>query len=142
MKQEYEGLFGEMIALARITDGNEHLITPDSTALLRRCLSRMASGTADAQVLAKEIVAQKQKMVPDCFRCANPCGKTFPYDLGELPEGEFRDLKVAILDGLCVKADVQEDLLYRALTVVSLWSMKKRIFCPFWICSDKGKEEP
>ena len=130
MKPEYEELFGEMISLARITDGNEHLITPDSTALLRRCLSRMASGTADPQLLTTEILAQKQKMVPDCFRCANPCGKTFPYDLGELPEGEIRDLKIAILDGLCVKADVQEELLYRALTAVSLWGYEKEDLLP------------
>ena len=130
MKPEYEELFGEMISIARITDGNEHLITPDSTALLRLCLSRMASGTADTQVLAKEILAQKQKMVPDCFRCANPCGKTFPYDLGELPEGEIRDLKIAILDRLCVKADVQEELLYRALTAVSLWGYEKEDLLP------------
>ena len=130
MKPEYEELFGEMISLARITDGNEHLITPDSTALLRRCLSRMASGTADPQLLTTEILAQKQKMVPDCFRCANPCGKTFPYDLGELPEGEIRDLKVAILDRLCVKADVPEDLLYRALTAVSLWGYEKEDLLP------------
>ena len=130
MKPEYEELFGEMISLARITDGNEHLITPDSTALLRRCLSRMASGTADPQLLTTEILAQKQKMVPDCFRCANPCGKTFPYDLGELPEGEIRDLKVAILDRLCVKPDVPEDLLYRALTAVSLWGYEKEDLLP------------
>ena len=130
MKPEYEELFGEMISLARITDGNEHLITPDSTALLRLCLNRMASGTADTQLLMKEIVSQKQKMVPDCFRCANPCGKTFPYDLGELPEGEIRDLKVAILDRLCVKADVPEDLLYRALTAVSLWGYEKEDLLP------------
>ena len=130
MKPEYEELFGEMISLARITDGNEHLITPDSTALLRLCLNRMASGTADTQLLMKEILAQKQKMVPDCFRCANPCGKTFPYDLGELPEGEIRDLKIAILDRLCVKADVQEDLLYRALTAVSLWGYEKEDLLP------------
>ena len=130
MKPEYEELFGEMISLARITDGNEHLITPDSTALLRLCLRRMASGTADTQLLTKEILAQKQKMVPDCFRCANPCGKTFPYDLGELPEGEIRDLKVAILDRLCVKADVQEELLYRALTAVSLWGYEKEDLLP------------
>ena len=130
MKQEYEGLFGEMIALARITDGNEHRITPDATALLRRCLRRMASGTADLDMLPEEIVAQKRKMVPDCFRCANPCGKTFPYDLGELPEGEIRDLKVAILDGLCMKADAEEDLLYRALTAVSLWGYEKEDLLP------------
>ena len=130
MKPEYEELFGEMISLARITDGNEHLITPDSTALLRRCLSRMASGTADPQLLTTEILAQKQKMVPDCFRCANPCGKTFPYDLGELPEGEIRDLKIAILDRLCVKPYVPEDLLYRALTAVSLWGYEKEDLLP------------
>ena len=130
MDKEYELLWGEMISLARITDGNGHLITPQSTALLRRCLEEMAAGTADAPELAGQIVAEKQNMVPDCFRCANPCGKTFPFDFAELPEGEIRKLKYAILDALCRRSHVKEDLLYRALTVVSLSDYEKEDLLP------------
>ena len=120
MKNGYEVLLGEMISLARITDGNEHLITPSSTALLRQCLAQIRSGTADVSALCRRIAEEKRNMVPDCFRCANPCGKTFPFDMGELPEGEIRQLKYAIIDALCRGPQVEESLLYRSLTVISL----------------------
>ena len=120
MKKEYEILFGEMISLARITDGNEHLITPSSTALLRQCLREIRSAEAKTDILCQQIEAEKRKMVPDCFQCANPCGKTFPFSLDELPEGEIRSLKYAILDALCQNPDVEESLLYHSLTAV-LW---------------------
>ena len=120
MKKEYEILFGEMISLARITDGNAHLITPSSTALLRQCLLQMGTETADLPALCARISAEKRKMVPDCFQCANPCGKTFPFDWKELPKGNIRDLKYAIGDALCRNPGVEESLLYRSLTVISL----------------------
>lgn len=120
MDAMYRPLFAQMISLARITDGNEHLITPDSTALLRHCLARTAASAADIPDLSEKIVAQKRSMVPDCFRCANPCGKTFPFDFRQLEEGECGSLKLQILDALCAKPDLEEGLLYRSLTVVSL----------------------
>lgn len=130
MKKEYEILFAEMISLARITDGNEHLITASSTALLRQCLKEMRSAEEETQILCERIVAEKKKMVPDCFQCANPCGKTFPYSMDELPEGEIRSLKYAILDALCQNPDVEESLLYRSLTVISLSDYTKEDLLP------------
>jgi len=121
----YKPLFAEMISLARITDGNEHLITAASTALLRQCLTKMGTATADVADLCLKVVAEKQKMVPDCFRCANPCGKTFPFDFQELPEGECGALKLQILDALCCNPYLEESLLYRCLTVVSLSGYEK-----------------
>lgn len=130
MSKEYEILFGEMISLARITDGNEHLITPSTTALLRHCLREMQAGTADTRALCAQIVAEKQNLVPDCFRCANPCGKTFPFDLQELSEGESRALKYAIAETLCKNPGVEESALYRSLTVISLSDYEKEDLLP------------
>ena len=130
MKKEYEILFGQMISLARITDGNEHLITPTATALLRQCLVQMGAGTADVPALCAQIVAEKQKMVPDCFLCANPCGKTFPFDLEEIPAGEIRDMKYTILDALCRNPGLEESLLYRSLTVISLGDYEEADLLP------------
>lgn len=77
-------LIGELIGLARATDGNEHLITPESTLLLRECLSSRPSDSCQLQILLNKVAAVKQKMVPDCFFCANPCGRTSAFDLSEL----------------------------------------------------------
>ena len=130
MKPEYQQLAGEMIALARITDGNEHLINPDSTALLRKCLEDMDAGCADTEELIRRIGEEKRKMVPDCFLCANPCGKTFPFDLEEIPEGQVRELKLAILDALCRNPQVREELLYLSLTVIGLSGYEREDLVP------------
>lgn len=130
MKKEYEVLFGEMIGLARATDGNEHLINPAATAVLRLCLTEMGKGTADAALLRQMVEDEKRKMVPNCFTCANPCGRTFPFDLAELPAGEIRDLKFAILDALCRSPAVEEGLLYRCLVVIGLGDYEKEDLLP------------
>ena len=130
MRKEYEILLGEMISLARITDGNEHLITASATALLRLCLSEIRDGAADTVPLLERILDEKRNMVPDCFQCANPCGKTFPFDLAELPEGEVGDLKYAILDALCSNPNVEEALLYRSLAVISFQDYEKEDLLP------------
>lgn len=119
MTTTYASLFGELISIARIADGNTHLITPETTAFLRHCLDQIAAGTAQLEPLCRSAQAQKRKMVPDCFSCANPCGKTFPFDLLDLPEGECGSLKRQILEALC-RSMVEEALLYQCLTVVGL----------------------
>ena len=120
MNPVYEPLFGELISIARIADGNTHLITPETTALLRHCLAQIGSGTEDTEGLCRKVVEQKREMVPDCFSCANPCGKTFPFDFRSLPEGECGRLKLRILDALCKNNAVEEALLYQCLTIVGL----------------------
>ena len=120
MDMGYETAFGELISLARITDGNPHLITPGTTALIRQCLEQIAAGREDPAVLCRIVAEEKRKMVPDCFQCANPCGKTFPFDFRQLPDGECGRLKLRILDALCHNSGVEESLLYQCLTIVGL----------------------
>lgn len=121
MKKVYEVLIGELIGLARATDGNEHLINPSATAVLRECLAKIATDSADVQALRQKVEAEKRKMVPNCFVCANPCGRTDSFDLSEIPEGEIRELKLSLLDALCRQAEaLPENILYRNLVIIGL----------------------
>ena len=121
MKKEYKKLIGELIGLARAIDGNEHLILPSTTLLIRECLLAIEEGTADPEYYTTNVIEEKRKVVPNCFVCANPCGRTSPFDLNELPEGEIRELKLSLLDTLCRSAnDIREDILYRDLVIISL----------------------
>ena len=121
MKKEYEALIGELIGLARATDGNEHLITPSATEVIRSCLHAVYTKTGDISCLLEQILEEKRKMVPNCFICANPCGRTSAFDFSELPAGPIRELKLALLDTLCAAADsVPEHILYRDLAIISI----------------------
>ena len=126
MKTEYAQLIGNLIGLARATDGNEHLINPSATALIRACLQALGRNEADLEYFTARIQEEKQKMVPNCFVCANPCGRTSPFDLDEIPEGEIRMLKYELLDTLFCNADkLPEDILYRDLVIIGLEDYEK-----------------
>ena len=121
MRKEEERLLGELIGLARATDGNEHLINSSATAVIRETLSAVCREAADLDGLAEKIRIEKQKMVPDCFVCANPCGRTSPCDLSLIPNGPVRMLKYALLEALCLFGEtVEEKLLYHALVAVGI----------------------
>lgn len=121
MKKEYETLMGELIGLARATDGNEHLITPSATEVIRVCLHAAHTTTGDISCLQERILEEKRKMVPNCFVCANPCGRTSAFDFSELPAGPIRALKLTLLDALCAAADsVPEPILYRDLVIIGI----------------------
>lgn len=131
MKREYEQLIGALIGIARAVDGNEHLITPSATALIRACLRGIREDIADAEQLMVEILEEKRKIVPDCFVCANPCGRTSPFDLSQIPEGEIRQLKFTLLDALCCCAEtVDEALLYRCLAVIGIEDYEREELLP------------
>lgn len=131
MKKEYEQLIGELIGLARATDGNEHLIIPSATAMIRECLLAVGNETADTEYFMARILEEKRKIVPNCFVCANPCGRTSPFDLDQIPEGEIRELKFALLDALLRTADtVREDILYRDLVIIGLEDYERQDLLP------------
>ena len=72
------------------------------------------------------VAAEKQKLVPECFRCACPCGRTFDYDMKNLQHtaASIRDLKLQILSRCCDAAASGREgiapLLYRALYSVGM----------------------
>ena len=127
-------LIGELVGLARATDGNEHLITPESTAVLRRCLTACGGELEDAKELLSLVDRAKREMVPDCFLCASPCGKNSAYDVSELASApsQIRALKEGLLSGAIRLAGQEggweEDLLlYQALILVGMEAADEHI---------------
>ena len=122
-----EKLLGQLVGLARATDGNEHLITAPVTEIIAEILRADVRNEAEFTVYSGKIDAAKRELVPDCFLCANPCGRTAPLDLKTL-EGEsrqVREIKFAILDQIRILAGSERsretDLkLYRGLVILGL----------------------
>lgn len=120
-------LIGALVGLARATEGNEHLITPDSTAAILDCLSASLSDEAEYRQLLGRVEEAKRKMVPDCFLCANPCGRTSAYDLRQigLEPSDVQEVKAQILEKLLSIPqtpldEAAERCLYRGLICLGL----------------------
>lgn len=121
-------LIGALVGLARAVEGNEHLITPAVTAVVTESLSAaLNGGSPDAlEACLSRVEAQKRLMVPNCFSCAAPCGRTAAYDMENLwaAEETVRSLKVQILHSLGriaarPRRDAAAELyLYRALFAI------------------------
>lgn len=116
-------LIGELIGLARATEGNEHLISDSSTAVILEALA--AANTLDGENLEKmlrKVEAEKRKMVPNCFCCAAPCGRTNACDLKMLQQEEphTQMLKNRILAKLTQDAPKDPKDLYTALIAVGI----------------------
>ena len=127
---------GQLIGLARVTDGNEHLINPSCTELMAGVLSFVHNHPqgADFSAYSQRIDEEKWKMVPDCRLCASPCGRHRAYDMARLhsAEPEIRDLKYLLLEGLCKiaacicrwgllgKSPAVDRFLYTVLIVIGL----------------------
>lgn len=106
-----ERLLSSLIGLARATEGNEVLITEETTGLLFQGLSQVFSeeegnpGLGDSgnahrlTELLTKIKEEKKRLVPNCFDCASPCGRTADYDMREFwdAEKEQVDLKLSIV---------------------------------------------
>lgn len=142
-------LTGALIGIARATDGNEHLISASSTAVIMEGLyATLPNGNyhdAALEGLIKQVEDEKRKMVPDCFLCANPCGKNDAYDMTKLLEEDenIRSLKCLILSGIRSMAayawpaaelgyhDGEVDsFFYKALTVIGIGGYQEAHLIP------------
>lgn len=119
-------LFGALIGLSRATFGNEDLITPSTFAVVVEGLS---SGELDADQMSdliRRVNEEKYKLVPSCFYCSSPCGRTSNYDMCQLnlAAEDVRLLKLSILSKLSTLAGSNlsslpaEAMVYRALAAV------------------------
>ena len=132
-------LTGALIGLARATDGNEHLITPDASMViiesLFATLTNVNFDNAALEQLLARVEAEKRKMAPNCFTCDSPCGKNNDYDLRLLwtANEDIRSLKSLILFGirgvaayayhaavLGARDETVEHFLYKALIAVGM----------------------
>lgn len=122
----HEKLLGALIGIARATDGSDHLICPESTAVIMDALAALHHNAGEEMfgILLQQAEDVKRNMVPDCFLCANPCGRTSDYDMADLqrlPE-HIRQQKIQMLNGICqLAADrKQTDFYYKALIVIGM----------------------
>lgn len=99
-------LTGSLIGLARATEGNEHMVS-DSTAavIVEGLFATLTNVNFDNNALLgilEKVELEKQKLVPECSRCASPCGRNNDYDLQNLwnAQEDIRSLKSLILFGI------------------------------------------
>lgn len=92
-------LIGALVGLARSLDETNS----DFSALnsIIRGLKAVNAPTFDD---IKAVRAAKQRAVPDCSTCQNPCGKTFDYNLDEL-KPETSGLKYQMIEAMICYAD-------------------------------------
>ena len=99
-------LTGSLIGLARATEGNEHLVSESTAAVIVEGLFATVTNVSfdhDALVnILERVELEKQKLVPECFKCAASCGRNNDYDLQKLwnAEEDIRSLKSLILFGI------------------------------------------
>ena len=99
-------LTGAIIGLARATEGNEHMVTDSTAAVivegLFATLTNVNFDSTDLLGLIGKVEIEKKKLVPDCFHCASPCGRTNDYDLSKLwnADEDIRSLKSLVLFGI------------------------------------------
>lgn len=101
-------LLGELIGIVRAVDGSEHLIRPETDVLLRQALDA-CGGKPDAETLCallRRTQQEKRALVPGCFACEAPCGRTAAYDLNDMDAepAEVRAVKTAVLHTLFAAA--------------------------------------
>ena len=99
-------LTGALIGLARATDGNEHMLS-DSTAavVVEGLFATLTNVNFDNDALLAildKVDAEKRKLVPECFKCASSCGRNNDYDMSRLwnAQEDIRSLKSLILFGI------------------------------------------
>lgn len=95
-------LLGELIGLARATEGNEYLLSPDTSRLVCDALAALPEENADHESLLRRIDEEKHRLVPMCYQCLGGCGKNNAYDVGllQLDAPNLRKAKYALLDRL------------------------------------------
>ena len=100
----YHRLLGALVGLVRATEGNEDLVNKNTDALVLEAL-RLDGECATAEVinaLIERIIAEKKRLIPNCFCCTASCGRNDDYDMQELynaPE-DIREAKLTMLSSL------------------------------------------
>ena len=115
-----------LVALARATEGNEWNITADTRGLITEAINDDGGNT---ESLLKRIEGERKRLVPDCFHCASPCGRTAPYDLEGLinADEETKKAKHILLSSLKEVSGKGDDLIFRVLYAIGRddWSVEE-----------------
>lgn len=104
--QIQDQLTGALIGLARSTEGNEHLVSDSTAAVIVEGLFATLTNVnfdndALLNILAR-VDMEKRKLVPECFHCASSCGRNENYEMEKLwnADKDIRSLKSLILFGI------------------------------------------
>ena len=128
-----EKLLGAVIGLARATENNEDLITDNTNKLLTEGLiASLPSSDCSEGYLIKlysDVMLEKQRIIPSCFTCAFPCGRTDNYDMQELWDMDeaLRELKLKLLLGIQYlalnqnRSEEATQYLYKALILFGIY---------------------
>lgn len=115
-----------LVALARATEGNEWNITADTRELITEAINDDGGNT---ESLLKRIEDERKRLVPDCFHCASPCGRTAPYDLEGFinADEETKKAKQILLSSLKEVSGKGDDLIFRVLYAIGRddWSAEE-----------------
>jgi len=100
-----DDLTGALIGLARATDGHTHPTEYTYGLLIEGLFTTITNVSFDDEAVTKEIAkvhAEKEKLVPRCSTCDDPCGRNDDYDMKKLwnDNEDIRSLKSLILFGL------------------------------------------
>lgn len=115
-------LLSALVGLARASENNEYKLTGETNRLVIDSLVTLSKEDIDSRVLEYlllNIKSEKKRLVPDCFACASPCGRTKDYDITLLErDGEkIKELKTEILEGL-IKIAEQKDLAKKSMPLL------------------------
>lgn len=81
----FDTLMGAIIGLARATEGNEDLITESTDRTTQDALAmEIDADEISLFDMLDRIRDEKRKLVPNCFDCAMPCGRTSDFDMNML----------------------------------------------------------
>lgn len=129
-------LTGALIGLARATEGNEHLVTPETKHILLEGLKATVPGvSADFEALLTEIGSEKRRLIPNCYTCAAPCGKNNDFSLEEIrwePQ-QIRELKALLLSAAQAVAGYGETVfpfLCKALIMLGITGYRREHLLP------------
>ena len=96
-------LTGVLIGLVRATEGNERMLSEETDRII---LEGLVAGNHIA-ALNEEVIAgliqraedERKRLIPNCYYCASPCGRTNNYDMHNLwiSDEESRSLRTALL---------------------------------------------
>lgn len=115
-------LAGALVGLVR---GMEGLPAPgeETMELLFEGVKALDAGEETCRALTGRLHEAKDALVPDCARCANPCGRTADWDPASLDTArpEVRAGKLELLEDLLVLA--REDRLPGELLCESLYML-------------------
>lgn len=139
-------LTGALIGLARATEGNEHVVSDSTAAVivegLFATLTNVNFDNNAILAIMDRVELEKQKLVPECYKCASACGRNNDYDMSKLwnANEDIRSLKSLILFGirgvaayayhaavLGYKDDSIHRFLYKALFAIGMddWGLEE-----------------